>query len=175
MPGKMVQCTSCLKTKRSDNLRRHARSCKRNNSRNWDNNSSDDGLIIDYISGAGNHHKTRRLSNTNSTDGEITSSEAVYTESSNSDDVICPDVDHIGLWERLAIICIIDNDSKFKPLDIFKGYVLMYTRSESDEFFNEIMNDIMGAKLRDVPLRDAITNAVKENEESIIASVEMSH
>ena len=173
MPGKMVQCTIYSKNMRSDNLRRHARSCKRANSCRRDDKSSDDGLILDYISGAGDHHKTERVSNTDSTDEETTSSEAEYSESSNGDDAICPDVDHIGLWERLAIICIIHNNSKLKPLHIFKGYVSIYMRSESDELFNEIMNDIMDAKLRDVPLRDAIRNAVKENEESIIASVEM--
>ena len=174
MPGKMVQCTICSKNMRSDNLRRHARSCKRANSCCRDDKSLDGGLILDYISGAEDHHKTERVSNTDSSDEEITSSEAKYSESSNGDDdAICSDVDHIGLWERLAIICIIDNNSKFKQMNICKGYVLIYMQSESDELFNEIMDDIMDAKLRRVPLRDAVSYALKENEESVIASVEI--
>ena len=201
MPGKMIQCTSCSKTMRSDNLRRHARSCKNINSHN-------SHRLPGY--GVGNH-LTRRLTDTSIADEDDTSSgdesakdsvdgkDLIYPDinsigdtsiadeddtssgdesakdSVDCEDLIYPDTNSIGLWERLAILCIIINDSELPPFDIFKEYVSLYMQSESDELFNEIMNDIMDAKLRDVPLRDAITYALKENEGNIIASVEMCH
>ena len=70
----MAGCYNFSKTTRSDN--RHARSCENINYCR-DDNSLDDGLIIDYIPGAGNH-LTRRLSNTSSTGGESTRSEAEH-------------------------------------------------------------------------------------------------
>ena len=117
---------------------------------------------MDYTSkyGVDNHHKWKRQAGE-----EVTSSEA----ESDDDDASCPEDDHDWLWERLAILCFSDN--KLKPLDIFKGYILLFIKSESDKLFNEIMNNVIDAEFRGLPIQSAVEYALNKNEESIIASV----
>ena len=112
MPGKMVQCTSCSKTMRSDNLRRHARSCKNINSHN-------SHRLPGY--GVGNHVETRRLTDTSIADEDDTSSgDESAKDSVDGEDLICPDTSSIGLWERLAILCF-NHGNNLPPFDIFKA------------------------------------------------------
>ena len=45
------------------------------------------------------------------------------------------------LWERLAILCF--SCENLKLLEIFKGYMLLFVKSEDDELFQNIISDIL--------------------------------
>ncbi len=106
---------------------------------------------------------TDESNDTDSTDTEDTTSEIEFEQDSNAD---CPEDDQDWLWERLAMLCFSDNKSK--PLDIFKGYIVLFITSESDKLFKEIMNNVRDA---DLPVQEAVQYTLNKKEKSIIASV----
>ena len=73
------------------------------------------------------------------------------------------------LWERLAILCF--SCENLKLLEIFKGYMLLFMKSESDELFQNIISDIAETESMGMNRQDSIIYALRKNKESIVAVV----
>ena len=73
------------------------------------------------------------------------------------------------LWERLAILCF--SCENLKLLEIFKGYMMLFMKSESDELFQNIISDIAETESMGMKRQDSIIYALRKNKESIVAVV----
>ena len=73
------------------------------------------------------------------------------------------------LWERLAILCF--SCKNMKLLEIFKGYMMLFMKSESDELFQNIIGDIAETESMCMKRQDSIIYALRKNKESIVAVV----
>ena len=73
------------------------------------------------------------------------------------------------LWERLAILCF--SCENLKLLEIFKGYMMLFIKSEDDELFQKIIGDIAEIESMGVKRQDSIIYALRKNKESIVAFV----
>ena len=94
-----------------------------------------------------------------STDTDEDSTENIDEDSSKDD---C-------LWERLAILCF--SCEKLKLLEIFKGYMLLFVKSEDDELFQNIISDIAETESMGMKRQDSIIYVLRKNKESIVAVV----
>ena len=73
------------------------------------------------------------------------------------------------LWERLAILCF--SCENLKLLERFKGYMVLFIKSESDELFQNIISDIAETESMGMKRQDSIVYALRKNKESIVAIV----
>ena len=73
------------------------------------------------------------------------------------------------LWERLAILCL--SCENLKLLEIFKGYMMLFIKSESDELFKNIISDITETESMGMKHQDSIVYALRKNIQSIVAVV----
>ena len=73
------------------------------------------------------------------------------------------------LWERLAILCF--SCEYFQLLERFKGYIVFFNKSESDELFQNIIGDIAETESMGMKRQDSIIYALRKNKESIVAIV----
>ena len=73
------------------------------------------------------------------------------------------------LWERLAILGF--SCESLKLLEIFKGYILSFIKSESDDLFQNIISDIAETESMVMKRQDSIAYALRKNKESIVAVV----
>ena len=73
------------------------------------------------------------------------------------------------LWERLAILCF--SCKNMKLLEIFKGYMMLFIKSEDDELFQKIIGDIAETESMGMKRQDSIIYALRKNKESIVAFV----
>ena len=73
------------------------------------------------------------------------------------------------LWERLAILCF--SCENLKLLEIFKGYMMLFMKSEDNELFQKIISDIAETESMGMKRQDSIIYALRKNKESIVAFV----
>ncbi len=114
---------------------------------------------------------TEESHDVDATDAEGTNSEDGSENTTEGSDARSAEDDHSvnnRLWKQLVILCY---NKKSEPLDMLKGYIQLHIDSESDKIFENIMSDVIDAELRDISDQKAIEYALKENEESILASV----
>ena len=79
---------------------------------------------------------------------DSTDEDSIEDEDSSKDD---------WLWERLAILCF--SCEKLKLLEIFKGYMLLFVKSEDDELFQKIIGDIAETESMGMKRQDSIIYA----------------
>ena len=73
------------------------------------------------------------------------------------------------LWERLAILCF--SCENLELLEIFKGYMLLFVKSENDELFQNIISDIAETESLGMKRQNSIIYALRKNKESIVEVV----
>lgn len=146
MPGKKVQCTSCLKVMRSDNLGRHIKSCKKISSRGtplrndvgikqptFEGDLSfrkrGNGLIMDYTSGngVGDRRKSMTQLDVNSTDREVST-----TDDDESDQTPA----EIPMEEEVSTT---DDESDHTPADDSEENDARYSDTDRDWLWEKLI------------------------------------
>ena len=181
MPGKMVECPSCTKIMRSDNLKRHKNSCKvarqgcgilftpassgvvpvRNRVKFINKHANDEGSTC---------------SDESSVDEEESIDHIVADESDDEDDISesdggCEEED--DFWFSTYVSTKTEDDD---ILYAFKGYLVVYTESRSDALYLKIMEDVYELESSsNMDFKQALAIAIVKNKEAIMFKISNSN
>ena len=168
----MHYCTRCgERFTRGDNLKRHQSSCKvARVGSGFLFTPSSSGTIPKRVQSNSNEESDRNeASITDESDTGEDDNDIEMDEDSEADDD--EDDEQDNFWTCMHLLLEQNDDDDDDILDIFKGYLAMYTQAKNDVLYLKIIDDVNKLETNGMSYNQALINAIVKNKEAIMFKI----